>query len=45
LVVTWRRKTEEYPEAQHFVYFATTIKEGEAEETVVNCMIYEKCAD
>ena len=45
LIVVWRRKTEEYPEARHFVYFATLIKEGDAEETVVNCLKYEKQAD
>lgn len=45
LFVVWRRKTEEYPDAGHFMYFATTIKEGDAEEAVVYCMKYEKGAD
>jgi len=45
LLVVSRRKVEEYPDAAHFVYFATTIKEGDAEEAVVYCMKYEKGAD
>jgi hypothetical protein len=44
LLVVWRRKREEYPEARHFVYFATTIKEGEAEKTAVYCIKPEKGA-
>jgi hypothetical protein len=35
LVVVGRRKIEEYPDATHYMYFATTIKEGDAEEAVV----------
>ena len=42
LVVVSRRKIEEYPEARHFVYFATMVKEGDAEEAVVYCMKYAK---
>lgn len=38
-------KRKEYPEAEHFVYFATIIRKGEAEEAVVYCMVYEKGAD
>lgn len=44
LVVVSRRKAEEYSDATHFVYFATMIKEGDAEEAVVYCMKYEKGA-
>jgi hypothetical protein len=36
---------EDYPDAAHFLYFATTIKEGDAEEAVVYCVKYEKGAD
>jgi hypothetical protein len=45
LIVVWRRKREEYPEARHFVYFATTIQEGDAEKTAVYCIKPEKGAD
>jgi hypothetical protein len=45
LVVVWRRKRDDYPKAKHYVYFATTIGEGEAEETVVHCLKYEADAD
>ena len=45
LLVVSRRKVEEYPDAAHFVYFATTIKERDAEEAVVYCMKHEKGAD
>ncbi|HEY0365289.1 MAG TPA: hypothetical protein VGC73_02380 [Pyrinomonadaceae bacterium] len=38
LLVIARRKVEEYPDAEHFIYFATTIKEGDAEEAVVYCL-------
>lgn len=36
------RKVEEYPDADHFVYFATLIQKGGAEEAVVYCRKYEK---
>jgi hypothetical protein len=42
LLVVWRRKVEEYPEAKHSAYFATTKKEGDTEEAVVYCIKYEK---
>ena len=45
LLVVSRRKVEEYPDAAHFVYFATLSKEGDAEEAVVYCMKHEKRAD
>jgi len=38
------RKIEEYPDADHFVYFATLTKKGDAEEAVVYCRKYEKKA-
>jgi hypothetical protein len=38
LLVVSRRKVEEYPDANHFIYFATTIKEGDSEEAVVHCL-------
>jgi hypothetical protein len=38
LLVISRRKVEEYPDATHFVYFATLSKEGDAEAAVVYCM-------
>jgi hypothetical protein len=41
----WQRKTKEYPEARHLMYFATMIKEGDEEEAVVYCMTYEKSAE
>jgi hypothetical protein len=44
LVVVAQRKMEDYPDATHFLYFATTIKEEDAEEAVVYCMKYEKGA-
>ncbi len=44
LFVVARRKVEEYPDAEHYIYFATTIKEGDAEEAVVYCMKYKKGA-
>lgn len=44
LLVVSRRKIEEYPDASHFMYFATKIKEGDAEEAIVYCMKYEKGA-
>jgi hypothetical protein len=45
LITVWRRRIADYPAARHFVYFATTIKEGDAEETVVHCMTHEEGAD
>jgi hypothetical protein len=45
LCVVAQRKMEDYPDAAHFLYFATTIKEGDAEEAVVYCMKCEKGAD
>ena len=45
LVTVYRRKRDDYPCARHFVYFATTIGEGDAEETVVHCMKHEPAAD
>lgn len=45
LFKTVRGKVKDYPDAKHFIYFATTIKEGDAEETAVYCMEYEKGAD
>ncbi|MDX6528673.1 MAG: hypothetical protein QOH41_963 [Blastocatellia bacterium] len=45
LLVVWRRKVEEYPDAAHFMYFATMIKDGDAKEAVVYCMKHEKGAD
>ena len=44
LIVIAHRKMEEYPEAAHFIYFATTSKEGDAEEAAVYCMKYAKGA-
>jgi hypothetical protein len=44
LLVVWRRKIEDYPEARHYLYFATTAKDGDAEEAVVYSMKYEKGA-
>src|ERR1044072_2684380 len=38
LLVIARRKVEEYPEAEHFIYFATTIRNGDEEEGVVYCL-------
>jgi hypothetical protein len=45
LLAVSRRKAAEYPAARHFVYFVTTITEGDQEETVVHSMSYEKDAD
>ncbi|HST51071.1 MAG TPA: hypothetical protein VLJ61_03595 [Pyrinomonadaceae bacterium] len=45
LFETAENKVEEYPEARHFIYFATTRQEGDAEETVVYCTAYEKGAE
>jgi hypothetical protein len=42
LFVVARRRIEDYPEASHFIYFATTIKEGDGEAAVVYCQKYEK---
>lgn len=42
LDVISRRKMEEYPDADHFVYFATLIKKADAEEAVVYCRKYKK---
>jgi len=42
LLVVARRKVEDYPDANHFIYFATTIKARDAEEAVVYCLKYEK---
>lgn len=44
LLVVARRKMDEYPDAGHYIYFATMIKEGDAEEAVVYCMKHEKGA-
>lgn len=41
LLVVARRKVEEYPEASHFIYFATKPKESKAEEAVVYCLKQE----
>ena len=45
LIVVSGRKVEEYPEATHFVYFATIIKGGDGDEAVVHCTKIEKAAD
>ena len=45
LEVVSQRKVEEYPRADHFVYFATLRKTGDAEEAVVYCRKCEKRAD
>lgn len=45
LIVVSDRKREEYPDARHFVYFATIIKEGDVEKTAVYCLKTEKGAD
>ena len=42
LLVVARRKIEDYPDASHFIYFATTIKGGDAEQAVVYCLKHEK---
>ena len=41
LLVVARRKIQDYPEAAHYVYFATTIKAKDAEDAVVYCLKYE----
>ena len=40
-----QRKAAEYPEANHYVYFATLLSKGDKEEAVVYCMKYEKGTD
>ena len=45
LLVVSRRRRDDYPKARHYVYFATTTGEGDAEETVVHCLKYEPDAD
>jgi hypothetical protein len=42
LLVVARRKVEDYPDANHFIYFATTTAEGNADEAVVYCLKHEK---
>jgi hypothetical protein len=42
LLVVARRKVEDYPDANHFIYFATTTADGDAEEAVVYCLKHEK---
>jgi len=42
LLVVARRKIEDYPEASHYIYFATPTKEGDGEEAAVYCLKYEK---
>jgi len=42
LVVIFQRKTEEYPLARHFCYFARQIGVGDAAEAAVYCHKYEK---
>src|SRR5690242_3331010 len=42
LLVTARRKIEDYPDASHYVYFATTMKEGGVSYAVVHCLICAK---
>ena len=44
LLVTARRKMEDYPEATHFIYFATTMQEGGVSYAVVHCLICPKGA-
>jgi hypothetical protein len=44
LFKTMETHVKEYPEAKHFIYFATTRKEGDAEEAIVYCLTYEKGA-
>lgn len=39
LLVTALRKIDEYPEATHYIYFATAVKEGETWYAVVNSLI------
>lgn len=41
LLVVARRKMEDYPDAGHYIYFAT-MSEGDADEAVVYCVKYEK---
>lgn len=41
LIVVSQRRRDDYPNASHYVYFATTVGEGDAEETVVHCLKYE----
>lgn len=45
LLVVARRKIEEYPKAQHFVYFVTTKKERDTNETIVCSMKCGKNSD
>ena len=39
LLVTARRKVEDYPEATHYIYFATTVQEGDSKYAVVHCLV------
>lgn len=42
LVVIFRRKVEEYPEAEHFCYFAREIGVGDAEKAAVYSLKHKK---
>ena len=44
LFETMEKKVKEYPDAKHFIYFATTMKKGDAEEAIVYCLTYDKGA-
>jgi hypothetical protein len=39
LLVTARRKVEDYPLAKHFIYFATTERRGQRRYAVVHCLV------
>jgi len=41
LIITARQKAKDYPLAEHFVYFATLLKDGDKEEPAVYCMAYQ----
>jgi hypothetical protein len=45
LLVTALRKIEEYPEATHYVYFATTVNEGGTWRAVVHCLVCPRATD
>jgi len=42
LYVVARRREEDYPEASHYIYFATIVKDGEGERAVVHCLKHER---
>jgi len=41
LLETVADKVLDYPEARHFVYFATIVKTGDVDDAVVHCRAYE----